>query len=209
MVNVTATDIDVGVTLYQSGNSSNFTTTTTAIDVTHTPATVLHIARIRVTLWPYLVASYFSSSTDIDIGATTHSAQLTTAVNACLDFSVCQRNPRTVSNISSQLISIGNWSRYRDIICCTSTAAIDVTIGVYHVRSTCTNNLSTDGTASDDQLSTDIDIIVLAILRGVAALHGTILATTIDITLDGTASDCQLGTLDITQLKPVNALSFH
>ena len=41
------------------------------------------------------------------------------------------------------------------------------------------------------------------------ASHCTILATTIDITLDGTASNSQFGTLDITQLKPVNALSFH
>ena len=46
MVNVATGDEYVCITLYQSGNSSSFTTTATAIDVTHTPATVLHIAWI-------------------------------------------------------------------------------------------------------------------------------------------------------------------
>ena len=62
-------------------------------------------------------------------------------------------------------------------------------------------NLCSDGTATDDNLSAN----VLAVSRSVRTLYHTQLTATIDITLDSATSDCQFGTLHITQFPPVNS----
>ena len=68
--------------------------------------------------------------------------------------------------------------------------------GITPVHNLCTD----DGcVAADVNLRTQ----VLAVC-GMLAQDGTKLATAIDITLDGTAGDGQLGTLGVTQLQPVN-----
>ena len=61
----------------------------------------------------------------------------------------------------------------------------------------------TDGTARDDHLCADFDVIVIAVFRRMVTCHGTHLTAAIDVTLDdGAAADGQLGALGLTQCRP-------
>ena len=208
MIDITATNADIGIALHLSGIGMTEETLTATIDITHRSATEQHVAGISISSRLHLVTAYLTIA-DIDTSVTFNDSHLATTKDAGAN--LCARTAH--ADISTVFHSTTVVVR-RIVILLTHTTAIDATEGVLN-NTPCISilngllcrisrcNLRTDSTTREENLRT----VVLSCC-GVISLYGTILATAIDITHNPRiTADGQFRTLDVTQLLPFDGRS--
>ena len=170
MIDLTTTDIDVRVTLDLSCHGVAKDTLATAIDITHRGTTEQYVACIWVSQRLHLVTSDFTTA-DGNMGITTDNSQLTTAIDAGTYLGITTDTYRGIATHFTTMPFIG-------IIVCllTFSAAIDATIGVFHITDSFIRNwdgglhrsgfsdLGTDGASRDgNRRGTTLDDRILRV----------------------------------------------
>ena len=209
MVYSTTANGDIGVFMDQSATHSVAMTAAATIHITHLGTAKISLVvtnsdrcyAYRTTAYRYICTSCCSGSFSRG-SAFSHTGHLSTAIDAGLHRTILHVNLCVLLDKTS--IKLGILIINFILQKATITAAKDTAEGVLRVIAT-VFYLSTDSCTSalNDDFSTCIDILVSSVFGGMVSHYLSQLATTIDTTLNGTACDGQLGTLDTTQLPPV------